>query len=220
MIPLQVLISGSLFHLLPDIAEGSSIELNRGLTSIVLIVISLMVVIDSVANIKRTKNDESSSKVHAEVEVQKVPNAGEPAYAVAITPSPEAAKEHRQNVPQQHYLSYLALLQQPDVMVNLIGEALHNLNDGIAIATAFTLSWKSGIASFCMLITLYRHVSWPPDTCLQSECVILCITLASGIAIFTAVIIHEIPTVSRFSVAFTRIVFFLDALTEILHCRS
>ena len=198
--PLQVLISGSLFHLLPDIAEGSSTELNRGLTSIVLIVISLMVVIDSVANMKRTKNDESSSKVHAEVEVQKVPNAGDPSYAVAITPSPEAAKEHRQNVPQQHHFSYLALLQQPDVMVNLIGEALHNLNDGIAIATAFTLSWKSGIASFLhAYYPGHGHVSWAHDTFLRSECVILCITFASGIAIFTAVIIHEIPTVSRLS---------------------
>lgn len=60
--PVQVLIGGSLFHLLPDIAEGSNSELNRGLTCIILVVISLMFMIDSHASMKRTKNTNVAAK--------------------------------------------------------------------------------------------------------------------------------------------------------------
>jgi zinc transporter ZupT len=132
---------------LPDIAEGSSSELNRGLTSIILVVISVLFMIDSHASMKHRDKQKSSSKVHSESEVQKHSSAadpGMPEYAVAISPSGDVTKKHQHPSVQQHHLSYSALLQLPEVLSNLLGEALHNLNDGIAIATAFTLSWASG----------------------------------------------------------------------------
>jgi zinc transporter ZupT len=140
----QVLIGGTLFHLLPDIAEGSSTELNQGLTSIVLIVVSLMVMLDSMVELKNA--NKTDAKQPAANELQSVSPVASPSYAVAIKPSSDTAG----NMPDdpRHKMSYSVLLQQPDVLVNLMGEALHNLNDGIAIATAFTLSWETGTVAY------------------------------------------------------------------------
>ena len=140
-----MLIGGSLFHLLPDIAENSSEEFNRGLTCIVLVVISVMVMLESFAELKSNRATQSKNQVHSAAELQNVSHNEDPAYAVSIAPSSEAAKKQPDSPQPQHQLSYAALLQQPDVLVNLMGEALHNLCDGIAIAAAFTLSWESGI---------------------------------------------------------------------------
>ena len=146
-----MLIGGTLFHLLPDIAEGSSEELNQGLTSIVLITISLMVVLDSVVefNFKSIKKEAHVAPVAAVIELQSASKVGPTAsatYSVAIAPSVEATnKKPDVSDVQLQQLSYLTLLRQTDVFTNLVGEAIHNLTDGIAIATAFTLSWETGI---------------------------------------------------------------------------
>lgn len=75
-------------------------------------------------------------------DMQSVPPVANPAYTVAMKPCSTA-----RNSPDDHghQMSYSVLLQQPDVLVSVLGEAIHNLNDGIAIATAFTLSWETGI---------------------------------------------------------------------------
>lgn len=146
-----MLIGGTLFHLLPDIAEGSSEELNQGLTSIVLITISLMVVLDSIVefNFKSVKKEAHVAPVAAEIELRSASQAGPTAsssYSVAIAPSMEATnKKPDASDVQLQQLSYLTLLRQTDVFTNLAGEAIHNLTDGIAISTAFTLSWETGI---------------------------------------------------------------------------
>jgi zinc transporter ZupT len=148
-----VLIGGSLFHLLPNIADGSSKELNRGLTSIVLVVISAMVVLDAVFELNGKKSDIKEPVSNDLQSVSPVPN---PSYAVAIKPASNTTNKLPED--QDQRMSYFVLLQQPDVLVNLMGEALHNLNDGIAIATAFTLSWETGISTrvvsigFCSLL--------------------------------------------------------------------
>ncbi len=67
----QVLIGGTLFHLLPDIAEGSTDQLNQVLTSVVLIVISLMVTLDAVFELSHRKNNESN-KVNPNTELPTV----------------------------------------------------------------------------------------------------------------------------------------------------
>jgi zinc transporter ZupT len=142
----QVLIGGSLFHLLPDITEGSNEEFKQVLIGIILIVISLMVGLDSFVELQ------SSNKVQPAIMSLTAPDDGVDRF-VSVAPSSQSADgpadgfspHHLQ--PQQHQqkLSYPDLLQQPGVMVNLIGEAVHNLTDGIAIATAFSLSWESGL---------------------------------------------------------------------------
>lgn len=148
----QVLIGGTLFHLLPDIAEGSTDQLNQVLTSVVMIVISLMVTMDAVFELSHRKNNESN-KVNPNTElptVSNVHNAVAPAEFPIPIKSASSDSSHTVNRKtdgslQLQPLSYSALLKQPDVATNLLGEALHNLNDGIAIATAFSLSWASGM---------------------------------------------------------------------------
>jgi zinc transporter ZupT len=156
----QVLIGGTLFHLLPDIAEGSSDQLNQGLTSIVLIVISLMVTMDAVFEFSHRKNNESN-KVSPNTElptVSNVHNAVAPAeFPIPIrnasSDSSHTANRATDGSLQLQPLSYSALLKQPDVATNLLGEALHNLNDGIAIAAAFSLSWASGMCQDSNLLS-------------------------------------------------------------------
>jgi zinc transporter ZupT len=111
-----------------------------------------MVVLDSVVefNFKSVKKEAHVAPVAAEIELQSASQAGPTAsssYSVAIAPSVEATNKNsvRCTDVQLQQLSYLTLLRQTDVFTNLAGEAIHNLTDGIAIATAFTLSWETGI---------------------------------------------------------------------------
>ena len=111
-----------------------------------------MVVLDSVVefNFKFVKKEAHVAPVAAEIELQSASQAGPTAsssYSVAIAPSVEATNNNsvRCTDVQLQQLSYLTLLRQTDVFTNLVGEAIHNLTDGIAIATAFTLSWETGI---------------------------------------------------------------------------
>jgi zinc transporter ZupT len=129
---------------------------------------------------------ESQKKVNPNIEVSKASNINntvaqkEFPISVENTVSSKPTIHAADNCLQPQPLSYAALLQKPDVATNLMGEALHNLNDGIAIATAFSLSWESGMCltlkSFFFSFIVLTH-SQP------------------GIAIFAAVIIHEIPQV-------------------------
>lgn len=104
-----------------------------------------MVMLESFAELNGKRANESKNQVHSTAELQNVSRNEDPSYAVSIAPSSEANKKQPDSPQPQDQLSYSALLQQPDVLVNLMGEALHNLCDGIAIAAAFTLSWESGI---------------------------------------------------------------------------
>jgi zinc transporter ZupT len=111
-----------------------------------------MVVLDSVVefNFKSVKKEAHVAPVAAEIKLQSASQADPTAsssYSVAIAPSVEATNTNsvRCTDVQLQQLSYLTLLRQTDIFTNLAGEAIHNLNDGIAIATAFTLSWETGI---------------------------------------------------------------------------
>jgi zinc transporter ZupT len=131
----------TMFHLLPHIAEGSSHEQNQLLTSIVLITISLMILIDCFIASKSQSVNQSCNKVHSGVELQ---SDNVPQHVVPIEKASDSEASKADSSPSSTCMTYAELLRKPDVMVNLMGEALHNLNDGIAIATAFSLSWQSG----------------------------------------------------------------------------
>ncbi len=143
---LQVLIGGSLFHLVPDVTKDSSEDFKQVLIGTILVVISLMVGLDSFVELQ------SHNKVQPAILPHNAPQDGVDHF-VSVAPSSQIADgpvdglspAPLQPQQQQQKLSYPALLQQPGVMVNLIGEAVHNLTDGIAIATAFSLSWESGV---------------------------------------------------------------------------
>jgi zinc transporter ZupT len=114
-----------------------------------------MIMMDAIVELSHKKsndsNNESPKKVNPNIEVSKASDINQVLPADFPIPfenalsSQSAIHATDSCPPQPQPLSYSALLLKPDVATNLMGEALHNFNDGIAIATAFSLSWQSGM---------------------------------------------------------------------------
>ena len=150
----------TLFHLLPQVSSNSSKSMNLLTTSIVLITIAVMLLIDSALHVRSQVNNQVQSAAAApqpldakggDLEMQKVAaGANEPSSAIADPSVPSSAAAAIACLPpsaKPRRMSLLELLKQPEIIVNLTGEALHNFTDGIAIAAAFSLSWTTGAPS-------------------------------------------------------------------------
>ena len=150
----------TLFHLLPQVSSNSSKSMNLLTTSIVLITIAVMLLIDSALHVRSQVNNQVQSAAAApqpldakggDLEMQRVAaGANEPSSAIADPSVPSAAAAAIACLPpsaKPPRMSLLELLKQPEIIVNLTGEALHNFTDGIAIAAAFSLSWTTGAPS-------------------------------------------------------------------------
>jgi zinc transporter ZupT len=108
-----------------------------------------MVTIDAIYGSQQGSKIQTNSKMNSEIELPNVANnVTDHSVSVENAPPSQRAVQKTDDAQQLQRLTYQALLSNPDVIANLIGEALHNLNDGIAIATAFTVSWKSGTTNY------------------------------------------------------------------------
>jgi len=155
----------ALFHILPLVSAEASKSMNTLTTSIVLITIAVMLCIDAALHVRSQVNNQVldaaaappqlDAKGSNDLEMQQVAT-NEPSKAVAHAPSQSSATAaYLPPFVKQPHMSLRALLKQPEIIVNLTGEALHNFTDGIAIAAAFSLSWTTGASA--MLLHASRH---------------------------------------------------------------